>query len=69
MKISALAGIVGQHVPWQRMIAVSHAQKAAEGHHGVGNFPRDFVDHHSIDGAKLLPLPIVDRGALNLIRG
>src|SRR5262245_14013532 len=46
--------VVTQRIPGQRMIFLTHAQKAAEPHHRIGNLAADLVDHHALDLADLL---------------
>src|SRR5690606_4350128 len=65
--ITVLLGVVFQHAPRQRMMAVADAEKATERHVGVSHLPGQLVDHHILDGAQFLAGGIVDRGAFHLL--
>jgi hypothetical protein len=51
------------------MVAVADAQKAAERHHSNRRPCQRLFDHHRMDGAELLPLPIVNCCTINFVRG
>src|SRR5690349_15708447 len=67
--VAALAGVVAQRLPGQGMAAPAHAEEAAEGHHRVGDLAGELVDHEVVGRAQALALAIVDRRALDLVRG
>ena len=47
--IPTLANVVFQYPPGQRMITLADAEKASEGHHGVGDLAGNLVDHEIVD--------------------
>jgi hypothetical protein len=49
------------------MILVAHAEEAAEGHDGIGDFSGRFVDHHIVNRAEIIAGGVVDVCALNLV--
>src|SRR3954447_3054372 len=67
--VAALAGVVLQALPGNRVITVADAEEAAERQHGVLDLARAFVDHEVVDRAKALALAVVDGRALDLVRG
>src|SRR5215204_2207479 len=60
--------VVGQRLPWQRMIALAHPEEAPKGHHHVGDLARDLVDHEVEYRPELLAGAVVYGGALDLVR-
>jgi len=46
--VAAQARVIGQHPPGQRMIALAHAEKASERHHGISYLAGVPVDHEIV---------------------
>jgi hypothetical protein len=66
---SALARIVVEHPPGQRMVALAHAEETAERHDGVGNLPGGLIDHEIVHRAETLALAIIDCRSFDLVGG
>src|SRR3954451_9934220 len=67
--VAADLGVVGQEAPGQGVVALAQTQEAAERHDRVGHLAGDLVDHEVVHRAETLALAIVDRRALDLVRG
>src|SRR3546814_9061508 len=67
--IAALVGVIGQHLPRNGIMIAADAEEHAEFKHGIVALARALVDHHIDDRTDLFIFQIIDRGALNLVRG
>src|SRR5829696_6901273 len=67
--VSAEIGVVRERVPRQRVIALAHAEPAAEAHDRIGDLPRALPDHEVVDRAEALAAPVVDGRTLDLVGG
>src|SRR3954470_8619533 len=67
--VATKPSVVGEHAPGQWVVAFSNAKEAAEAHHCVSDLPAELVNHDVVNGAEAVALPVVDRGALDLVGG
>src|SRR5580765_2338011 len=69
-RIAALARIIFEHVPGDRIIFAAEAEQAAERQHRIVGLAGDLVDHEIFDPAELLArAAVVDGGAFYPVRG
>ena len=66
--VAAPVRIIGQLIPWQRMVARSHSEKPAEGQSRVGDLPGALVQHNIRDGAQFAAVSIVNGSTFDFIR-
>jgi hypothetical protein len=64
--IAAEPDVIAQLAPWQRMVAVSDAQKAAEAQDCVVGMAGLLIEKNIIDATEPLAVRIVDRRAVDL---
>src|SRR6185312_1087663 len=65
--VAVLARIVGQHPPREGVIAFADAEEAAERHDSISDAAVELVEHEAVDGAEVFGLPVVNRGADDLV--
>src|SRR5829696_5200331 len=65
--VAAERRVVMKLLPRDRMDLGTHAQKAAKRGHGVHDMPAHLFDDEALDGPDLLPVRVVNGGALNVI--
>ena len=51
------------------MIALAHAEEAAERHHGIGYLAGVLVDHETVHRAEVLALPVINRRTDDFVGG
>jgi hypothetical protein len=49
------------------MIALAHAEKSAERHHGIFDMAGEFVDHQVVDGTEVVTSAVVNGGSVDFL--
>src|SRR5580658_9033703 len=67
--VAVLVRVVPQHGPRYGVTFRAHPHEATEFQYGVANMARALVDHQIIDRSELVAGSVIDRRALDLVRG
>ena len=64
--VTALAGIIFEGVPRERVISLSDTEKSPERHDGIGNLSGHLIDHDVMDLSQPLTAGVIDACPLDL---